>query len=424
MQLDTTPWRVKKIDDSDLLAYLVPNADIKTDGAKMCARVIVSTETMDRERDILIAKGCDMSDHKRNPIVLLNHRKDWPGIAKAQDPDGSYTVKAYEDRIEATNYFDQSSKLALQSFRLVESGALKGVSPGFLTVPGSVHKVKAADGHPAFIYDKWKLVEITHCPIGMNPDALVVAVEKGFGGESLLPELKELLVPYLPERKAQVTSGFVDKSFDNLPDVDISDFEGDLPDEPLAAEGIALTASSQFYHAMAGASLKMLGLAKELLPIQENDRAKMDARRCMALFGKALQVCQAGHANHVQDYPDQPGVPGNPGEDINEELMTQWRQKALEEFDTYWAKQRKAVAEEDSSIIQKAVKFLRTQAKDVQLSHNIRAVSKRLASELEGVKLVAAPAEGDEASDWETIKNELASAREKIAAVRREKVTV
>src|SRR5262245_5015966 len=129
MQL--TPWRVKKIDDS-LNAYLVPDAKLTTDAGKMCVKVIVSTETMDRERDILIAKGCDTSEHENNPIVLLNHRKDWPGIAQAQDPSGRYTVKAFDDHIESVNYFNQSSKLALQSFRLVESGALRGVSPGFM----------------------------------------------------------------------------------------------------------------------------------------------------------------------------------------------------------------------------------------------------------------------------------------------------
>ena len=420
MQLDLTPWRVKKLDD-DSLAYLVPDADIKADGAKMAVRVIVSTETMDRERDILIAKGCDTRDHRRNPIVLLNHRKDWPGIARCIDPDGSYTLKSYDDRIEATNYFDQSSKLATQSFRLVESGALRGVSPGFMTVPGQVHKVKGHDGHPAFVYNQWKLVEISHCPIGMNPDALVVAVEKGFGGESMLPELKDLLVPYLPERKATATSGFVAKSDDDtdLESVISTDL---LDDEPLESEAITLTPSTQFYQAMAGASLKMMGLAKELLHVQESDRTRADARRCIALFGKALDVCQKGHRNHIADFPDQPGVPGGENADINESMMTEWRQKALNDWDAYLAKHKRAVAEEDAIVITKAVQLLRTQARDVQLPHRIRAMSKRMATDLEHVKMVAMPVDTDDAADWETIKRELVTAKSAIDAVRREKV--
>jgi len=423
MQIDTTPWRVKKLDDESL-AYLVPDADIKADGAKMAVRVIVSTETMDRERDILIAKGCDTRDHKRNPIVLLNHRKDWPGIARAQDPDGHYTLKSFEDRIEAVNYFDQSSKLALQSFRLVESGALRGVSPGFQTVPGSVHKVKAHDGHPAFIYDKWRLIEISHCPIGMNPDALVVAVEKGFGGESLVPELKDMLVPYLPAKKAQVTGGFVkakaDDGLDDLGDLDPPAPPDDLlDDEPLETEAVALTPSTQFYHAMAGASLKMLGLARELHGVQENERTKADARRCIALFGKALEVCQKGHLNHAQDYPDQPAVPGNPGDDINETMMFEWRQKALRDWDDYLKRYKKALSEDDAPVIEKAVQYLRTQARDQLLPHRTRCVSKKMANDLEAVRFVRLPPDQpDEEADWERVKSEMAGAKAVLDAVR------
>jgi len=419
MPLDNTLWRVKKLDD-DSLAYLVPDAEIKPDGAKMAVRVVVSTEVMDRERDILIAKGCDTRDHKRNPIVLLNHRKDLPGIAQSRDPSGSYTLKSYEDRIEATNYFDQSSKMAMQVFRLVESGALRGVSPGFFTVPNAVHKIKASDGQPAFIYNQWKLLEISHCPIGMNPDALVIAVEKGFGGESLLPELKDMLLPYVPAKRAIATSGF-EKTKSDDDDLE-TNLATDLLDEPLETESVALTPSTQFYHAMAGAALKMMGLAKELLPVQENDRTKTDARRCIALFGKALEVCQKGHAGHISDFPDQPGVPGGLSEDINEGMMTEWRQKALDEWDAYWARQQRAVAEEDAIIIKKAVEFMRTQARDAQLPHRIRAASKRIAADLEHVKMVAVPE--DEPLDWETIKNELASAKSAIDSVRREKVAV
>ena len=57
-----TPWRVKKLDD-DSFAYLVPDAEIKTDPGKMMAHVIVSTQTMDRDRDILVSKGCRTANY-------------------------------------------------------------------------------------------------------------------------------------------------------------------------------------------------------------------------------------------------------------------------------------------------------------------------------------------------------------------------
>jgi len=392
MNPDLIPWRAKKLAD-DSFAYLVPDAEIRADGGKMCVKVIVSTETMDRERDILIAKGCDTRDHKANPIVLLNHRKDWPGIAQSQDPDGRYTVKALDDRIEAVNWFNQSSKLALQSFRLVESGALRGVSPGFLTVPNQTRKFKAADGHPAFIYDQWKLVEITHCPIGMNPEALVLAVEKGFSGEALLPELKELLVPFVPERKAQETSGWDAKSAATL-EID-ADEEIDLSD----AEAVPVTPSTAYYHAMWQKAFDFLGMANELSGIQEVERTKADGRVILGHLGRILDICQKGHAGHVADYPEQPGLPDSGvNDDITPGRMSEWRVKAMAAWEDF--KRERAAAAESCPDIKDAVAFLRTVANDKLLRTHIRAVAKQFAAKLSNVKMVKVPPDDDDEAEW------------------------
>lgn len=402
--MNISPWKVKKLPD-DSFAYLVPDADIKVDAGKMTARVIVSTETMDRERDILIAKGCITTDHERNPIVLLNHRKDWPGIAQARDKSGNYTVKTFDNRIESTNYFNQDSKLALQSFRLVESGALRGVSPGFMTVPGHIRKTKAHDGHDALVYDRWKLVEITHCPIGMNPDALVIAVEKGFGGESLLPELKEVLLPFVPERPAQVTSGW-DADMD-LETKSLENFD-DLNDEPLNFDEVSLTPSTQFYHAAYASINKTLGLVKELRSIQESENTQRDGGDLVSILYRGLEICKAGHAGHRKSYADQPGLPECDGSDINPKLMAEWRVKALDHWDDY-IQSRKAVAGDDEKRLRNAINFMRTLARDVELPRKVRAISKSMANDIERIRMVS-NSQAEDVADLDAIREQFDAA--------------
>ncbi len=406
MTTDLTPWRAKKLPD-DSYAYLVPDAEIRVDGSKMMAHVIVSTQTMDRERDILISKGCRTANHQKIPAVLVNHRKDWPAVARAEDPDGRYTVKCHDDRVESFNWFDQHSKLGLQTFRLVESKALAGVSPGFMTIPDCVQKIKGSDGHPAFLYTAWDLVEISHCPIPMNPDALVLAVEKGFGSEALLPELKEMLLPFVPAKKAMVTGGWVSPSGFTIA---TTTEEEELVADPIDlsdADAVPLTPSTQFYHAMYQKAFDFLCMAQELANVQELDRTKADGRRIVGLVGGVLDACKRGHENHVNDYPDQPGLPDGANGELLSKKMAEWRVKALDAWETHKRSQSAAVATESATDVKEAVKFCLTLAADRQQRTGVRAVAKRMADRLMQVKMVAAPRDEDEEFEWGAVAAKL-----------------
>lgn len=399
-----TPWRVKKLPD-DSLAYLVPAADIKTDARKMVAHVVVSTPTLDRERDVMVPKGCRTKSHQKNPIVLLNHQKNLPGIAKSMDPDGNYTVKVTDDEVRASNWFDQGSKMAVQAFRAVESGALGGISPGFLTVPNAVHKIKANDGHAAFMYTEWDLLEISHCPIGMNPDAVVLAIEKGFGGEALVPELKELLLPYVPERKPQVVGGWEAKA---LADLDITEDADDL--DLADAEPPQLTTTTKFFHAVHEKAFDLLGMVQELDHTLELDTAKAAAREILGHVGGVLSVCRMGHDHHVKAFPAQPGIPGGENENVSANHMAAWRVKALEDWDQYRRNLEQGVAAENAAGVAEAVAFCRSVAADRQERTAIRAKAKRMATVLSNVRLVALPPDDTEEAEWGAVMARLTTA--------------
>ncbi len=413
---DLTPWRVKKLPD-DSFAYLVPDADLTPDPGKMAVRVVVSTETMDHERDVMRVKGCDFKTHRSNPIVLLNHNRQWPGIAKSEDPDGRYTVKAQGDRLEAVNYFNQHTKLGLHSFRLVESGALKGISPGFLTKANGVEQFKGRDGKPVFIHNDWELMEISHVPIPMNPEALVLAVEKGFGGEQLPTELKEMLLPFVPVPKAQVVGGWDKaKSAGAL----LDELDGDAIDLS-DADPPPLTPSTAFFQAVHEKAFDLLDMTQELSAVQELDATKTASREILGHIGAILHVCKQKHADHILAYPDQPGLPEGVNGEISSAKMAEWRLKAMEAWDEY--RQARAVAAESSPQILEAVKFCRTLASDPLMKTSVRAVAKSMAGKLTNVRLVAVPVDDSEEQEWgavdaalQKLKSRLAEKKEEAAA--------
>lgn len=202
-----SPWRVKQLDD-DTLAYIVPDAKPRVNAGKMCATVTITTETLDRDGDVIVTKGVDLTDHKNNPVVFLAHRPMLV-VGKAEDPMGNYTVKAVgTNRIDATTYFCKSSRLGEEAFRLVEEGIFRGASIGFSPVTAIVEKRVNPNGIDGKTYKRCRPHEYSHLPNNSNPECLVRVVEKGFGGKRLCDPLYELLAPLVPERSPVVRGGF------------------------------------------------------------------------------------------------------------------------------------------------------------------------------------------------------------------------
>lgn len=189
-------------DPAGLMGYVLRDASPHTNGGKMSCRVVISTESVDRSRDVVVTKGLDLSDHAKLPIVLIGHNRDLP-IGYAEDQLGGYTVKMDgPSRLVGETFFSQSTEIGEQAFRLVENKVLRGASIGFTPI---VVKKSAAGGK---LYEEGKLIEYSHIPIPDNPDCLVSAVEKGFGGKALHPALLALLTPLVPTRPASVVSGW------------------------------------------------------------------------------------------------------------------------------------------------------------------------------------------------------------------------
>ncbi len=190
-----------------------PHVDL----GKMCVTAVLTTRTPDRQGDIVDPTGGDFSEHRTNPVVMFHHGKDHRlPIGKAEDANGNYTVrlvKAHDgDLLLGTTYFAQSNAFAQDVFKLVAEDVLRGVSIGFdpLTHEDAVEELGASPilDRPALHFKGWKLLEYSHTPIGVNRDALTVAVQKSLDGSAKMhPVLERILRPFSERRKTSVTGG-------------------------------------------------------------------------------------------------------------------------------------------------------------------------------------------------------------------------
>lgn len=160
-------------------------------------------------------------DYQNAPVVFFDHRLQYPTpIAKAADDTG-LTVFPSETQVRSKHYFVQYDPVAMQVFRLIDDGFMPGISVGFDPVPGQYEIIgNRPDGRgKALRYFQWKLLEISHTPLGVNPEALTIAVQKGrVGSDPMHPlitkSLSSLMLPTPvqangftpPETKAMATS--------------------------------------------------------------------------------------------------------------------------------------------------------------------------------------------------------------------------
>lgn len=200
---------VYKLHDGDdplgMMGLTVLDADPSINRGRMSAKVQISRQSPDRSRDIMLADGAILEDHRKNPTVQIQHSRTVP-CGRAEDGLRNYTVKKSKDGQgwEGETYFSQSTKIGEQTFRLVEERVLCGASVGFLPVYGQVEKSHAG----GVLYKQWRLVEYSHVAIPDHPDCLVEVVYKGLGGKPLCDPLLEILRPLCPERRESVVGGW------------------------------------------------------------------------------------------------------------------------------------------------------------------------------------------------------------------------
>jgi HK97 family phage prohead protease len=126
---------------------------------------VLSDESVDRMDDIIAADGWDLSNFKKNPIALFNHRSDWPiGRWKNLRVENKELRGHLELAPQGTS--DRIDEIR----KLIEAGILRAVSVGFRPIES-----KLRENGFGSLYTRSELVETSLVAVPANPNALAVA---------------------------------------------------------------------------------------------------------------------------------------------------------------------------------------------------------------------------------------------------------
>lgn len=143
----------------------------------------ITTATLDRDGEVVIAQGMDATEYERNPILFWNHDYTLPVgkcLSLKRTPTGIVGDFQFAERpADYTGEFFPDFVRAV-----VGQGVVRGVSIGYSSVDGGTRRAtpddrkRYGDGVHT-VFSKWKLMEVSVAPLQCNPDALVSAVRKG-----------------------------------------------------------------------------------------------------------------------------------------------------------------------------------------------------------------------------------------------------
>lgn len=160
----------------------------------------ISTEDIDRDGEIVVARGMNDSQFKANPIVTLQHCYHLPPVGRSlwrkRTKDGpTIGVKAKTQYPARPEDWTQEDWQPDTVFSLIKAGLLQGKSIGFLRLKSHAPASQEIAARPELsqvkrVIDEWLLLEYAVTFLPTNQAALVEAVSKG--QVTLSPDLKEL----------------------------------------------------------------------------------------------------------------------------------------------------------------------------------------------------------------------------------------
>jgi len=160
------------------------DASVSLEAGKREVLAIISTDVVDRDGEVVQPKGLRKKNYAGNPIVLVNH--DYRSL-----PIGTARwVKADGDKVLAKYYVSDRTQMARDIFGLLQDGVLSAHSIGFQSVRNSPPSTQEKNARPdlkdaRLIHREWELLEFSVVGIPANPEALTLAVSKGYSPETL-----------------------------------------------------------------------------------------------------------------------------------------------------------------------------------------------------------------------------------------------
>lgn len=159
------------------------SADIKVaEGAREFVAKI-TTNSIDRDREIVDPKGIDFAYYRKNPVILWGHNYSEPAIGRSQ------WIKTWTENGKAKGHISKGViasgvQKAEDVFNLIQQGILNTTSVGFVPISGHEPTEKEIEADSslkkvAYIHDKISMLEYSIVNVPANPEATIEAVSKG-----------------------------------------------------------------------------------------------------------------------------------------------------------------------------------------------------------------------------------------------------
>jgi hypothetical protein len=148
----------------------------------------ITTEEIDREGEIVVARGMNDSHFKLNPIVTMNHTYWQPPVGRSlwrkRATDGPLAgIKAKTHYPKRPAGWSGDDWMPDSVLALIQAGMLQGKSVGFIRLKSHAPSSHEIAANPELapvsrIIDEWLLLEYACTFLPMNQSALVEAVSK------------------------------------------------------------------------------------------------------------------------------------------------------------------------------------------------------------------------------------------------------
>ena len=157
-----------------LKKQFIAKTEINSDERTVTA--VITTSVVDRDKEVIIARGIDFEQYLKNPVVLWAHNSYDTPIGKAM------WLKRTGKKIIAKIKFAETEK-AEEVYQLYKGGFLSAFSIGFIPIKRRQPEPDDIKRNPEWaeartIIDKSELLEFSAVPVPANPEALALAVKE------------------------------------------------------------------------------------------------------------------------------------------------------------------------------------------------------------------------------------------------------
>ena len=133
-----------------------------------------STADVDRYGDVIEVEGWDLKNYKKNPVFLWTHDYKQPPVGKAVKVGKTEKGLLFQVKFPTADEYAFADTV----YRLYLGGYLRATSVGFRDLEREPLTDKEGR-QTGFRYKKQELYELSAVPVPANPNALVMAVQKG-----------------------------------------------------------------------------------------------------------------------------------------------------------------------------------------------------------------------------------------------------